>query len=77
MSSASEPTAEARAALTAGAGSVGNCNGNPARCAAVNLDAGYGHTVALKWDGTVWAWGRNDLGQLGDTTTPSATRPCK
>src|SRR4051812_5857748 len=25
-----EPTAEARAALTAGAGSVGNCNGNPA-----------------------------------------------
>src|SRR5689334_22839725 len=30
----SEVTAEARAALTAGAGSVGNCNGNPARCAA-------------------------------------------
>ena len=47
-SSVSEPTAEARAALTAGAGSVGSCNGNPARCTAVNLAAGHDHTVALK-----------------------------
>ena len=52
-SSASEPTAEARTALSAGAGSVGDCNGNPARCAAVSLEAGGGHTVALKADGTV------------------------
>lgn len=27
------------------------------------------HTVALRQDGTVWAWGFNDLGQLGDGTT--------
>ena len=54
-SPASEATAEARAALTAGAGSVGDCNGNPARCAAVHLAAGDGHAVALKSDGTVWA----------------------
>lgn len=24
------------------------------------------HTIALKADGTVWAWGRDDTGQLGD-----------
>jgi alpha-tubulin suppressor-like RCC1 family protein len=28
-----------------------------------------GHTVALKRDGTVWTWGQNGLGQLGDGTT--------
>ncbi len=31
-------------------------------------------TVYLKSDGTVWAWGSNSSGQLGDgTTTDSAT----
>jgi len=29
----------------------------------------YGHTIALKADGTVWAWGDNEHGQLGVTTT--------
>ena len=33
--------------------------------------AGYSHTVAIKKDGTLWAWGYNGYGQLGDgTTTP-------
>ena len=27
------------------------------------------HTVAVKSDGTVWAWGRNSNDQLGDGTT--------
>ncbi|GMT48114.1 MAG: hypothetical protein IEMM0007_1680 [bacterium] len=31
--------------------------------------AGFYHSLALKTDGTVWAWGRNELGQLGATTT--------
>ena len=74
-SSAPEVTGMAQAALTAGAGSVGNCNGNPARCAAVNVAAGYGHTVALQSDGTVWDWGLNDYGQLGDTTTTTQYVP--
>lgn len=30
---------------------------------------------ALKQDGTVWAWGRNDSGQLGDTTIENREAP--
>ncbi len=33
------------------------------------------HALALKRDGTVWAWGNNRLGQLGDTTTTSRLKP--
>jgi alpha-tubulin suppressor-like RCC1 family protein len=32
---------------------------------AVQIAAGASHTVALKSDGTVWAWGDNTYGQLG------------
>ncbi|RKH18967.1 hypothetical protein D7X74_08005 [Corallococcus sp. CA047B] len=32
----------------------------------IAVAAGDAHTVVLKQDGTVWAWGRNDYGQLGD-----------
>jgi alpha-tubulin suppressor-like RCC1 family protein len=39
------------------------------------IAAGAQHTVALKVDGTVWAWGKNDVGQLGDTTTTTRTTP--
>ena len=30
---------------------------------------GYGDTLAIKTDGTLWTWGRNDLGQIGDNTS--------
>ena len=33
------------------------------------LDAGFSHNLALKTDGTVWAWGLNEDGQLGNKTS--------
>ena len=34
---------------------------------------GYGHTVAVKTDGTLWTWGLNRYGQLGVNTAGDAT----
>jgi alpha-tubulin suppressor-like RCC1 family protein len=33
------------------------------------------HTVALKADGTVWTWGTNSYGELGDGTTDTRVSP--
>lgn len=38
-------------------------------------EATEGHSVALKSDGTVWAWGYNGYGQLGDGTTVNRPTP--
>ena len=32
------------------------------------VSTGY-HTLALKHDGTIWAWGNNSSSELGDNTT--------
>lgn len=45
-------------------------NGNLAGIKAVS--AGAVHACALKNDGTVWCWGWNQYGQLGDGTTGDA-----
>ena len=37
--------------------------------------AGYSHTVALRSDGTVVAWGNNLYGQLGDGTKTERNSP--
>ena len=39
------------------------------------VDCGNRHTVAIKTDGTLWSWGRNDQGQLGDSTTTNKSSP--
>jgi len=39
------------------------------------ISAGGWHTVALRNDGTVWAWGLNFSGQLGDGTTMNSHTP--
>jgi YD repeat-containing protein len=40
-----------------------------------SVAAGYGHTVATKTDGTLWAWGYNASGQLGNGTTTQRVTP--
>jgi len=36
------------------------------------LAAGHSHSLALQSDGSLWAWGANQVGQLGDGTSGSA-----
>ena len=39
------------------------------------LCAGASHALALKRDGTLWAWGQNDRGQVGDGTRENRKEP--
>ena len=36
---------------------------------------GYYHIAAIKTDGTLWLWGNNQYGQLGDNTTTHKSSP--
>ncbi|WP_309641374.1 hypothetical protein [Flavobacterium sp.] len=38
---------------------------------------GSAHTVAIKPNGTLWTWGLNDFGQLGDNTTTNRSTPAQ
>ncbi len=54
------------------AGEPASCAGQPLRALAV----GHGHyACALRCDGSVWCWGANDHGQLGDGTTVARSTP--
>ena len=41
------------------------------------ISAGHAHTLALRSDGTVWAWGNNDWGQLGTGNTRGSAVPVR
>jgi alpha-tubulin suppressor-like RCC1 family protein len=67
-----------------GSGQLGNNGTTPQSLAstvsglasgAVGIAAGFAHTCALTNAGGVKCWGRNDLGQLGDTSTTQRLTP--
>jgi alpha-tubulin suppressor-like RCC1 family protein len=39
------------------------------------VSCGYDHTAAIKTDGTLWVWGRNNNGQIADNTIASKSSP--
>jgi hypothetical protein len=39
------------------------------------VSSGDSHTAAIKTDGTLWTWGRNNSGQLGNASTTSVSTP--
>lgn len=48
---------------------------NPRKVSFVTV--GSNHMLAILEDGSLWAWGKNDVGQLGDDTTENHTTPVK
>jgi alpha-tubulin suppressor-like RCC1 family protein len=40
-----------------------------------NISCGNFHTLAIRNDGTLWAWGKNEYGQLGNGTTQNQATP--
>src|SRR5439155_1480335 len=57
----------------------GRSSNPPARVSGLSgvlaVTGGFRHTCALLGDHTVWCWGLNDSGQLGDGTTTSSSTP--
>lgn len=49
----------------------------PAGAQLTQISAGQSHSLALDADNNVYAWGRNDSGQLGDTTTEEQRKPVR
>ncbi len=52
-----------------GPGNAGHLSG------IIQISVGYAHCIALRSDGTVWAWGDNTNGELGDSTTTNRLAP--
>ena len=47
----------------------------PGLAGVMAVASGEMHSLAVKSDGSVWAWGNNSVGQLGDGTTTSHSSP--
>ena len=50
-------------------------NALPSGRTAIAIGAGAYHSLAVANDGTVWAWGRGDFGQLGNGATANSSVP--
>lgn len=50
-------------------------SGTTSPCSWVWVALGTGHAVAVSYDGTVWVWGDNTYGQLGDGTNTAQLTP--
>jgi Regulator of chromosome condensation (RCC1) repeat len=67
--------------LGSAAGAAGPDTGTPTQVTlpagnpAVAISAGAGHFLALLQDGSVWAWGLNEFGQVGNGTREDVTVP--
>lgn len=55
---------------------VKNADGSTLRDAAV-ISTGYGHTLVLRSDGSLWAWGDNSEGSLGNGSLVDAGAPVR
>ena len=56
-------------------GQVQGMNGTGVLEEIIAISTGYHHTLALNDDGTVWTWGTNDKGQLGNNSTVNTGQP--
>ena len=50
-------------------------NAQATGCSFKTISAGAAHTIAIKIDGSLWAWGGNNNGQLGDSTNTDRNSP--
>jgi hypothetical protein len=67
-----------RSAMSAAAmAALAAAGASPARAetAAWAVSSGYSHACGVKTDHTLWCWGSNDSGQLGDNTTTNRPTP--
>ena len=60
------------AAMALGLVSIGTGRAH-AEASSPDLAVGYSHACAIKGGGTLWCWGANDSGQVGDGTTTTRT----
>lgn len=65
-------------AAVVGFSTVGcNPNGGSAGGGELQVVAGVFHNIVIKADGSLWAWGGNEGGQLGDGTTTNRSSPVR